>query len=396
MATRSRAVDARGRRDRWGTRTGSPSGPGGVPGRSCPSRTPRPSPKRVRPERSRHRSRTGASAPRAGRPRGSSPVTSPSSRSPPSGRRPRHAAHRRPCGSVRSRTRSAVTIFVTLAMGRRRSAPRSNRTCPLSRSARIAAGAKIRGGGSGDAGVRSTLGNGDIDVRPFGSSTGVGGGADVPIWHRRDPGRRRAPAPGPGRRRPPTRRGGGRRNGPRSGQVLAKVRPQQGTLQLARGPREARSASPSPCDGRPGSAGAAAASRSTRRRTPRSAKCLYMVRCRGSTPKRKKSDDRQHDVVVPVVVPGGLGAEDTRGDSSSRIRSRSMPVAADISSRDICSPVGGSASSSAGSGASSAMGVEASVVLASWSSSRSSMTLSGRYSSRCIFRIARRRSRSLA
>jgi hypothetical protein len=70
-------------------------------------------------------------------------------------------------------------IFVTLAIGRRSLASSSYRTCPEFRSARIALRAVIAGGFLEGAGVRRTLGNGDIVVWPFGSRTGVGGGVDV-------------------------------------------------------------------------------------------------------------------------------------------------------------------------------------------------------------------------
>ena len=77
---------------------------------------------------------------------------------------------------ARSTTRSAVMIFVTLAIGRRSLRLRANSTWPVSRSARTAAAALISGASVVAEGVRSVEGNGERLVCPFGWTTGVGGG----------------------------------------------------------------------------------------------------------------------------------------------------------------------------------------------------------------------------
>src|SRR5439155_5660724 len=76
-------------------------------------------------------------------------------------------------GSVRSRTTKAVVILVVLAMGRRVSGCRANRTWPVSRSSRIAAAAWISGVVVDGSGVARAVGNGDGEPN---GGTGVGGG----------------------------------------------------------------------------------------------------------------------------------------------------------------------------------------------------------------------------
>ena len=64
-------------------------------------------------------------------------------------------------GSSRSRDRSAVMIFVRLAIGRGWSGLLENSTCPVDRSPRIAPFAATSGGWSLGAGVWRTVGNGE-------------------------------------------------------------------------------------------------------------------------------------------------------------------------------------------------------------------------------------------
>src|SRR5687767_1893100 len=76
-------------------------------------------------------------------------------------------------------------IFVRLAIGRSCLGFSAYRVCPVSRSTRIAEPARISGGSMLGTGVRRTEGNGDGEVPPPGTGTGVAGGGSR-VWARVD------------------------------------------------------------------------------------------------------------------------------------------------------------------------------------------------------------------
>ena len=169
------------------------------------------------------------------------------------------------------------------------------RVCPVSRSTRIAdpagsPGARPRGPAS-----RRIDGKGEGEVPPPGTGTGVGGGGSR-VWARvrgdqaagRDEVTARA-RPG-SRRRRAFAATGARDTAVSAGEVLLEVRAQQRLFELAG--RLARDRSTTVAATRRASGFRWRSCGSTivsKNEDSRSAKCLYIVRCRGSTPNRKKS-----------------------------------------------------------------------------------------------------------
>ena len=218
----------------------------------------------------------------------------------------------------------------------------------MSRSARSAAGARRASGPPmASVGVARSRENGDGE--PCGG-TGVGGGRRpfgrgerrrTPAWADDDQRRRRATAAAPERRR---------LTGLTRLEVLPQVRAQQGLLELAGGHATGRRASARPHGAHRGSSGGASARRAPRRTTTRGRRSACtssggVARSRtGRSPSR--STGRCSRRRRSTGRPSGPCEHTMPNDSSSLIRSRSTPVAADISSSDICRPVGASASSS--------------------------------------------------
>ena len=171
--------------------------------------------------------------------------------------------------SARSTTRSAVMIFVTLAIGRRSLRWRSKSTWPVSRSASTADAAWISGTSVEVDGVRSVEGNGDRLTCPPGWMTGVGGGGcNVGVCARAAPNERSrseisAQMSAHGKSQRDSARAG-RRVTSGAGEGWCAAAPASACAM----PWRARRGRPSHPDGRRGSADGAGASRSTRRSRP--------------------------------------------------------------------------------------------------------------------------------